>query len=169
MENNDRNNDLYRTVDALGFNLYEKYKYLTENDIDIIKLKEQVATIVTRKNLSSVMNDTKWLELQEGIATLPFPPAYNEKLIQWDKAQFTFHDFPSPPKYQGDWSSFWEEGLPLFFTIEWLEIRGTHQIPQGRLVSPKILDETEEIHQLLHKLNIPFEQEKDVFTIYGYK
>lgn len=165
----EKTHNLYKSVENLNLTLFEKYKYLTENDTNIIKLKQQVATIVARKNLSSVMNDTKWLELQEGITTLPFPPAYNEKLIQWDKAQFTFNDFPSPPKYQGDWSSFWEEGLPIFFTIEWLEIRATYQISQGRLVSPKILDQTEEIHQLLRKLNIPFEQEKDVFTIYGYK
>ncbi|MBW1294140.1 DUF6678 family protein [Aquimarina litoralis] len=168
MINQDQHN-LYISKDVLHMSVFEKYKYFTSNDKDIIKLKEQVATIVASKNLSSVMNDTKWLALQQDIATLPFPPAYNEKLIQWDKAKFTFNDFPSPPKYQGDWSSFWEEGLPIFFTIEWLEIRATYQIFQGRLVSPKILDQTEELNQLLHKLNIPFEQEKDVFTIYGYK
>ncbi|AZJ33484.1 DUF6678 family protein [Tenacibaculum mesophilum] len=161
--------NIYATVDSLGLSLFEKYKYLTENDKDIVKLKQQVNKIVESRNLSSVMNDTKWLELQQNIDSLPFPPAYNEKLILQEKAAFTFKDFKDPPKYQGDWSSFWEEGLPTFFTIEWLEIRATQQIHQGRLVPSKIIDATKELIQLLNKLNIPFEQDGDIITIYGYK
>ena len=168
MENEEKFN-IYTSVDSLGLTLFEKYKYFTGKDATIVKLKQHVREIAKRRNLSSVMSDTKWLELQQNIESLLFPPAYNEKLIQWDKASFTFKDFKNPPKYQGDWSSFWEEGLPIFFTIEWLEIRGTHQIQQGRLVPPKILDTTEELVQLLNKLNIPFEQERDIITIYGYK
>jgi len=114
------------------------------------------------------MNDTKWLELQQGIGTLLFPPAYNEKLVQWDKAQFTFKDFEKPPSYLGNWSSFWEEGLPIFFAIEWMEIRAKHRKYQGRFVEDKIIDATEELIQLLNRLNIPFEQENDII-IYGYK
>lgn len=166
-DENEKN--IYTSVDSLDLTLFEKYKYLTENDKDIVKLKQRVSKIVKSRNLSSVMNDTKWLELQQNIETLPFPPAYNEKLIVKEKAAFTFKVFKDPPKYQGDWSSFWEEGLPIFFTIEWLEIRATQQIHQGRLVPPKIIDATKALVQLLNKLNIPFEQESDIITIYGYK
>lgn len=165
----DKNTNIYRTVDSMGLTLFEKYKYLIENDPDIVKLKHKVQAIVKSKNLSSVMNDTKWLELQQGIGALPFPPAYNEKLIQWDKAKFSFKDIKKEPAYFGDWSSFWEEGLPIFFTIEWLEIRSKYRKYQGRLVPPKIIDATKELIQLLNNLNIPFEQEKDIITIYGYK
>jgi len=63
------------------------------------------------------MNDTKWLELQQGIGTLLFPPAYNEKLVQWDKAQFTFKDFEKPPSYLGNWSSFFRKKAYLYFLL----------------------------------------------------
>ncbi|WP_103070099.1 DUF6678 family protein [Aquimarina sediminis] len=168
MESDNKEN-IYRSVNSLGLTLYEKYKYLTENDKDIVKLKKQIKEIAVRKNLSSIMNDTKWIELQQGIEGLPFPPAYNEKLIQWDKAKFRFNDYENEPAFFGNWSSYWEEGLPIFFTIEWLEIRPKHQKYQGRLVSPKIVDETEELIQLLNNLNIPFEQNNGSVIIYGYK
>lgn len=166
---NEEKYNIYQSVNSLGLTLFEKYKYLTQNDADIVKLKLQVSKIAKQRKLSSVMNDTKWLELQQGIKTLPFPPAYNEKLIQWNKASFTFKDIENPPKYQGDWSSFWEEGLPIFFTIEWLEIRPAQQIHQGRLVPPKIINETAKFIELLNSLHIPFEQEKNIITIHGYK
>ncbi|MFD2562867.1 DUF6678 family protein [Aquimarina rubra] len=168
MTNEDKYN-LYNAVDLKGMTLFEKYKYLTENDADIVKLKKQIKKIVASKKLSSVMNDTKWLELQQGIETLPFPPAYNEKLVQWNEIKFRFSEIENEPAFLGDWSSFWEEGLPIFFTIEWLEIRPKHRKNIGRLVPPKILDETTELIQLLNKLNIPFEEEKGTIIIYGYK
>lgn len=168
MENEDKYN-LYTSIDSLDLSVFEQYKYLTENDQDIVKLKEQVRGIVVRKNLSSIMNDTKWLKLQKGIENLPFPPAYNEKLVQWDNAQFRFENLKSEPTFTGNWSSYWEEGLPIFFTIEWLEIRPILQKHQGRLVAPKIIDETKECIQLLNSLHIPFEQENGTVIIYGYK
>jgi len=161
--------NLYRSIDSLDMTAFEKYKYLTENDADIVKLRQQVREIVKRRNLSSVMNDTKWLELQKGIEGLPFPPAYNDKLILWDKAKFSFKDIEKEPAYTGDWSNFWEEGMPIFFTIEWLEIRPKLRKNQGRLVPPKIVDETEELINLLNRLHIPFEQENGTIIIYGYK
>ncbi|MFC5048417.1 DUF6678 family protein [Aquimarina hainanensis] len=169
MKTNDEKYNLYRTVDSMDMTLLERYKYLTENDNDIGKLKQQVKEIIVRKNLSSIMNDTKWIELQKGIETLPFPPAYNEKLIQWDKARFRFSDLDKEPAYFGDWSSYWEEGLPVFFTIEWLEIRPRYQKYLGRLVAPKVIDITTALLQLLKEINIPFEQENGSVMIYGYK
>ena len=47
-------------------NEFERYKHLTENDSDILKLKNRIKKIVVNKRLSSLMNDTKWLELQKG-------------------------------------------------------------------------------------------------------
>jgi len=161
--------NIYASSHLKEMTLFEQYKYLTENDVDIVKLKQQIRDIVMRKKLSSVMNDTKWLELQQGIEDLPFPPAYNEKLVQWDNATFSFKDIEKEPAYFGDWSIYWEEGLPIFFTIEWLEIRPKHRKDQGRLVPPKIIDETKEVISLLKKLNIPFEEENGTVTIYGYK
>ncbi|WP_108870051.1 DUF6678 family protein [Aquimarina aquimarini] len=168
MTNKEKYN-LYKSTNAKAMTRYEQYKYFTENDKDIVKLKQEIEEIVVRKNLSSIMNDTKWLELQKRIETLPFPPAYNEKLMHWEKREFIFNNLKNEPGYLGDWSNYWEEGFPIFFTIEWLEIRPKHRKNQGRLVPPKIVDETEELIQLLNNLNIPFEQNKGSIIIYGYK
>ncbi|MDH7447641.1 DUF6678 family protein [Aquimarina sp. 2201CG14-23] len=168
MKNQDKYS-IYTSSHLKDMTVFEQYKYLTENDQDIVKLKQQIRGIAMRKNLSSIMNDTKWIVLQQGIENLPFPPAYNEKLVQWDNAKFSFKDIEKEPAYFGDWSSYWEEGLPIFFTIEWLEIRPKYRKIEGRLVPPKIVDETEELINLLNKLYIPFEEENGSIIIYGYK
>lgn len=166
---NDNNYNLYITVDDLELTPFEKYKYLTKNDTNIVKLKQQVREIVKQRNLSSVMNNTKWLKLQQAIKTLPFAPAYREKLIQQNKAWGIFKNSKLTPSSHGNWSSFWDEGLPVFFAIEWLEISPKYAKDTGPLGTPKIIDITKELVWLLCKLYIPFEQENDFITIYGYK
>ncbi len=166
--NEDKHN-LYSNIDSMNLNCFELYKYLTENDEDIVKFRQQVKKIEIERNLSSVMNDTKWIKLQQGIETLPFPPAYNLKHIHINKGVFSYDDFEKEPHYFGDWSNYWEEGLPVFFAIEWLEIRPKHRKHQGRLIPDKIIDATKELLVLLNKLHIPFEHKNNCVIIYGYK
>lgn len=168
MTNEDIHN-LYSSIDTKNLNEFERYKYLTENDVDIIKQRQQVKKMEIERKLSSLMNDTKWLELQKGIKNLPFAPAYNAKLILWNEDEVNFGNFNEEPSYYGNWSNYWEEGLPIFFTIEWLEIRPKYKKYQGRLVPPKIIDETKELINLLNNLNIPFENKNGSIFIYGYK
>ena len=146
----------------------EKYKYYTQNEPSILEEKQKIRKIVIEKGLSSVMNDTKWLKLQSAIEKLPFPPPYIEKLIIEDK---TFEDvqISDNPQWLGDWSSFYQEGMYLFFTIAFIKVRPRYAEYIGRLVAPKIFDETEEFERLLKELHIPYEEDNGTFTIYGYK
>lgn len=146
----------------------EKYKYYTENDKDALELREKVRTIVAEKRLSSVMNDTKWLELQNSIPRLPFPPPYIEKLVLENK-NFEDVQISDSPPWIGNWSPFYEEGMSLFFAIEYIKVKPRYVEHNGNLVAPKIVDETEEFEQLLNELHIPYEIEEGTFTIYGYK
>ena len=112
------------------------------------------------------MNDTKWLELQKAIDTLPFPPPFIFKSVTDDRPIGQLED---APRWLGDWSSFWEEGLPPFFDIELIKVRPRRGIYNGRLVADKIIDETEEFIEILEKYSIPYENENRTITIYGYK
>jgi hypothetical protein len=146
----------------------EKYKYYIQNDNHALELKEKVRKVATEKGLSSVMNDTKWLELQSSIEKLPFAPAYIEKLILENKT-FNEVEISDVPQWLGDWSPSYQEGMCLFFAIEYIKVRPLYGEYTGRLVAPKILDETVEFEQLLKELHIPYEEENGTFIIYGYK
>lgn len=55
--------------------VYTQYKEFIASYID---LKALASKIIEQRQLSPVMNDTKWLELQTAILSIPeFEPAYN--------------------------------------------------------------------------------------------
>lgn len=164
----EQNLNLYNPAHWVDMNEFDRYKYLIENDTNIQELKQEISKILVDRNLSAVMNDTKWIELQKGINKLTFPPAYNQKLVHIDINKTFFDKFEKEPSYLGDWSNYWEEGMAVFFAIEWLEIRPLLAKHQGNLVAPKLFDETEELILLLNKLRIPFEQKGKSIFIYGY-
>lgn len=146
----------------------EKYKFYIQNDTYALELKEKVRKVVTQKGLSSIMNDTKWLKLQSSIVNLPFAPAYIEKLILENK-DFKEVQISDAPQWLGDWSPFYKEGMCLFFAIEYIKVRPRYAKYNGRLVAPKIYDETKEFEQLLKELHIPYEEDNGTFIVYGYK
>ena len=149
-------------------NEFEQYKEHLQKYEHIAEFKKKVMKIVFRKNLSSVMNDTKWLELQKAIEILPFPPPYTVKSVTYED-DWSNGNLEDAPRYVGDWSNFWEEGLPPFFTIEWMKVRPRYGKYRGRLVADEIFDETEEFIAILEKYSIPYENENGTITIYGYK
>ena len=132
------------------------------------ELKEQVLQIAAQKGLASVMNDTKWIELKKAVATLPFPPPYIVKCITEEDCRAT-EQFDKVPRYIGDWSYYYEEGMPPFFTIEWIKVLPKYGKYRGRLIADEIIDETPELIAILQKYNIPYYEENGIFTIYGYK
>ncbi len=143
---------------------FEEYKKRVSQWLG--RRQELVREIVVEKNLSSVMNDTKWLELQSAVYSLPFLPSYDVKLVTDDAPPQV--NFGEVPTYLGDLSSFWEEGLPPFFEIEWMKVQPRLAKYRGRLVAPEILDETGEFVAILDRLHIPYETEDGVIKIYGY-
>jgi hypothetical protein len=160
----------------LNFNIFKdqnvsergKYKYYTQNNKFVAELKQKIRKVAAQRGLSSIMNDTKWLELQSSIEKLPFAPPYVEKLILENKT-FEEVQISDAPDWLGNWGPFYEEGMSLFFAIEYIKVRPRFSEYKGRLVAPKIWDETNEFEQLLKELNIPYQEENGTFTIYGYK
>lgn len=146
----------------------EKYFYYTQNDPDALALKNKVVKSVTQRGLGSVMNDTKWLELQSAVGRLPFPPPYVEKRVL-DASTFEEVIIADNPQFVGDWSPFYQEGMSLFFAIEYIKVRPRFATYQGRLVAPEIRDATKEFEEILRELHIPFEEEEGTFIIYGYR
>lgn len=159
---------LYSSIDDKNLSLEEMYKYLTQNDPDILDFKERVLLIVQEKGLGSYMNDSKWLRLQREISKLEFAPAYLEKLVTDDEFRYANVNTDNNTSF-GDWSPYYMEGMPLFFNIEYLVIIPTFVKYVGRLVEGKTVDNSENIRELLTENNIPFELDSNNFVVYGYK
>lgn len=146
---------------------FEYYKRLVREH-KLTELSKEVAEILSRKKLYPVMNDTKWLELQKAVGTLPFPPTYNLRCVTDED------DHPTPqrsgaPRYYGNWSSYWEEGLPPFFCIEWMKVIPRFGKYRGQLIADEIIDETDDFIAILEKHSIPYENDNGTITIYGYR
>jgi len=127
-------------------------------------LNQNTFKLLNERGLASHMNDTKWRELCAGIEELPFPPAYQVKLLDQDE--------PSPSNiepvttYWGDWASTPEAALGVH--VEWIRIAPRYTRQTGRLVSPVIEDCSGQLRSLLKRLHIPFIERDDLFTIYGH-
>lgn len=125
--------------------------------------KARVMKTVAERNLVSVMNDTKWRELQDTVInTLLFPPPYQAKYLLEDRLYPG--EFETDVSYWGDWI----EGIVPFYSVEWIRVRPRYLKHRGRLVSPEVIDITDEFVKLLKELSIPYRLENDTYIIYGY-
>lgn len=150
--------------------IFSQYKEFINSNYT--ELKDEVELIVRRKQLSSIMNDTKWLKLQTAIlSTAEFEPAYIVQLLT-DEIEYS-PVFGRTPTYLGDWKLIfenWEYAPPPFFNIKWMAIQPLLEIHKGRLVNSEIIDKSDILLNILHKYHIPFEKEHEhTFIIYGYK
>ena len=150
-------------------NNFEEYKRALQRHSEYISgLRQQVSEIVSKRQLTSIMNDTKWLELQRAVDDLPFPPPYIVKCVT-DENDFSIGILNEIPMYVGDWSNFYEEGLPPFFNIEWIKICPRYGKHKGHLLDKEVLDETSQLVDILEKYFIPYEEDNKTFIIYGYR
>lgn len=126
--------------------------------------KEKVMRVINQRQLYSVMNNTKWKELQSAIDTLPFPPPYQIKYVLKE----TPHPktFGEDAWYWGDWS---DEVLTPFYAVEWICVRPRYTRHRGMLINDELIDETQEFISVLQKASIPYEEENGAYYIYGYK
>lgn len=150
--------------------IYNQYKEFIDSNCS--KLKNEVELIVRQRQLSSIMNDAKWLKLQTAILSIPkFEPAYCVQLLT-DEIEHS-PVFEKAPTYLGCWELLYENyeySPPPFFNIEWMSIQPLREIYRGRLINPEIIDESDILLGILHKYHIPFEKEDEhTFVIYGYK
>lgn len=141
--------------------------------IDREKHKQKILALIEQNGFYSSMNNTKWNELKQGIASLPFPPPYVLKSI--DEQETAYHTFDEDVSYLGSW------GLSLpgylgediyatpFYEIEWIKVRPRYKKYRGRLVAGELIDETEPFRSILDTRGIPYEEENGTFVIHGYR
>lgn len=149
---------------------WDEYKeYTARHAGSLDTLRKTVLAIVTRKQLASCMNDAKWLELQDAVRTLPFPPAFTLRRVT-DPDGVPGDVFGGKaPWWEGNWSNYYAEGMPPLFDIEWIAVWPQKSVHRGRLVPDAIVDAAGPFRDILERLNIPYEEERGIFTIYGYR
>lgn len=120
--------------------------------------------IIEERQLTSVMNKTKWEELRRAVA-----PACLSKAPYQIKD--VLEDTPDP-KYlskTADLSSDWDDGFPYpTSSIEWIRILPIVKEARGSIMEPEIHDLTDEFHHILRRLKIPFVMEGEIICIFGY-
>ncbi len=129
----------------------------------LTKFKKKIMLIISEKNMYSIMNNTKWRELQNAIKGLPFPPPYQMRCITDEIEPICFNEDVS---YWGDWT---DEAMFPFFNIEWIKVRPRYLKYRGNLINDELIDETEEFVAILKKYSIPYDEENGAYIIYGYK
>lgn len=138
---------------------------MNDNEVEVSmkKLKKKVLALVEQRNMISVMNNTKWLELQNSVKELPFLPPYELKFI-------TDNYEPQPLdkdiRNTGNWD---DEVMLPFFNIEWIKVRPRYIKDRGRLIDGEVIDETDMFIEILEKYSIPYEEDNGALIIYGYK
>ncbi|WP_186430406.1 DUF6678 family protein [Clostridium sp. BSD9I1] len=132
-------------------------------EFTIKKLKKKVTFLLEQKSMTSIMNNTKWLELQRSVIKLPFLPPYEIKCVTDTHEP---EPFDKDVCYTGNWDD--ELLLPLF-NIEWIKVRPRYIKDRGYLIDGEIVDETEMFIDILEKHSIPYEEENGAFIIYGYR
>lgn len=135
----------------------------------IYKQKQKVKAYIENNNYYSVMNNTKWLELINGVKNeLPFTPPYVLKTLFEDEDMSL--SFEADVDYLGAWN---DEALcwGQYYLIEWIKVRPRYvKNIGGRLVSKEqVIDEEQEFISLLCKYNIPYEVKNGMYIIYGYR
>lgn len=132
-------------------------------EIELPRLKRAVVAEVERRVLTSFMNDTRWRELRDAVATLPFAPAFQRQDVLGPREPLWASD---QTPCTGDWS---HEGLEPFFMIEWIRIVPKLWAEQGRLLPMKPAgDCTVELRQMLDRLRLPYREDQRGFWVYGY-
>jgi hypothetical protein len=119
---------------------------------------------LAKRGLVSVMNDTKWAELQGAIRReLPFGPPYQLKVVLNPRPEP--EQFETEVDHWGDWS---DECLSPSYEIEWLRVRPRFLRFRGRLIAPEIQSVEPEFLAILHRCHIPYRHDGDTIWIYGY-
>lgn len=151
---------------ALAYNTYRQMCAQHQDVLD--KLRDDVRQLVNQRQLISEMNDSRWIALQQAVSHLPFPPPF--LLKQVTDTQAPEYDLQSKiPSWTGDWTNYYEEGMPPFFMIEWIKVRAQLSRHRGRLIADEIIDATEEFRAILLKLRLPYTEDNGIFTLYGYR
>ncbi len=118
---------------------------------------------IENQSLCSVMNDTKWKKLVEGVRNLPFPPPFQLKGVISEPYPDSFGE---EVNYLVDWS---EEVMHDFYLIQWILVKPSYRKHCGHLIADEIIDETEEFVELLHNCKLDYDVVEGMYKIYGYR
>ncbi|WP_088068135.1 DUF6678 family protein [Gottfriedia luciferensis] len=126
--------------------------------------KKKLYKALEKKQLCSVMNNTKWRQLKEVVlTTLPFVPPLQIKTV--------LEDTPNPQDFDNDnnvyGSGDWMDGVPRPL-IEWIRVRPMRLESNGLNITPKVIDISNEFLEILHKYKIPYKIDNNTIYIYGY-
>lgn len=125
--------------------------------------KIKVQKVINERQLSSVMNNTKWRRLQSAIKEeFPITPSFQVKFLLDDYANP--EEFGEENWYSGDW----EVDLHPYFALEWIRVNLKVKSSEGLLLESKVTDYADEFIQLLKRLKIPFVKEDSTILILGY-
>ncbi|WP_416325919.1 DUF6678 family protein [[Eubacterium] hominis] len=138
--------------------------------------KEMILDIITKRNLVSFMNNTKWQELRVGMLNeMPFVPPYEYKTL-FDDNNYILEEYVQHLiKNEGPncFYSLDEESFNFlnYKAMEWLKVRPRFFMEDGGLLVKKKVwyDCEKEFIEILKKYSIPYELENGVYTIYGYR
>lgn len=119
---------------------------------------DRLQRYIHREGLRSVMNSTKWAEMETALLTIPgFRPELRVKCVR-------------EPEPTGD---HWDMSFPFHLlgpraTIEWLDIDLFRRIRRGALIDDEITDLTNEVVAALRSCQAPISQERGVIRTWGY-
>ena len=125
--------------------------------------QEKVRAEVARRGLVSLMNETRWRELREGVlAGLAFPPPFQRKDVLAPEPEPAGFEEDIP--YWGDWS----DGILPFYSIEWIRVRARPLHQRSFLLMPEALNVETDFRELLVRHRIPWQESAGSIWIYGY-
>jgi hypothetical protein len=118
---------------------------------------DRLQRYIHREGLCSVVNRTKWAEVETALLTIPgFRPEFRVKCVR-------------EPEPTGDyWDMSFPFHIPSRVTIEWLDIDPFRRIHRGALIDDEITDFTNEVIAALRSCHVPFSRERGVIRIWGY-
>lgn len=111
-------------------------------------MEKIILDIVNERQLISIMNNTKWSRLVEGIQSLPFQPAFQLKLLTEKK--LLPPTFSQHITYIGDWQHLHLK-IYSYSNIEWMKIRPVLYKHVGRLVPDEKIECLSQLQQLLEE------------------
>lgn len=112
---------------------------------------------INQHQLSSVMNQAKWCELEKALNG-------SEDFIPYVRYKLIYDENPNA----GFTAVWWHELLEIAETIEWLEVDPFKREWLGRLVADRVTDFSDVVSAQLAQYSIPYSIENGMFRIWGY-
>jgi hypothetical protein len=149
---------------------YKNHVSALKNDAHYKKQVLKSQKSVHQRQLVSCMNDSKWIKLLDAMNALDFPPAFMVKLLHDPVDQHAEMQFSNTvPWYFGNWQPYYQEGMPIFNSIEYLIVKPMLRQHQGRLIADLILDQTDQFRMVLAHLQVVYKEHRCSFKIYAYR